>query len=124
MVIILDMVNVMDKKDSTWLLTLAENINAYLKHHNEQKRYKGRFVRWIDPRLLIMVKLYTAYPEALPQSEFVDDMHCKMTISNAVHWLADQKLIIIDRLSKERHKPNYLHLSDAGKDFVNYASPD
>jgi len=105
----------MDNQDSTWLLTLAENINAYNKHltlaeninaYNkhlaDKKQTNERFTRWVDPRLLIMVKLNTAYPEALPQSLFVDDMHCGNTISRAVNWLADQKLIIIDRLSTKR----------------------
>lgn len=112
----------MDNQDSTWLLTLAENINAYNKHLADKKQTNERFTRWVDPRLLIMVKLNTAYPEALPQSLFVDDMHCGNTISRAVNWLADQKLIIIDRLSTKEGRPNYLHLSDSGRDFIEYAT--
>lgn len=106
--------------DSNYLTALEKNIATYLRHR------KITVYHWINPRVIILVQLFEAHPEPLPQSSFIDELHDRQVISRAVNDLVDNGFLVVERLkSSGMGAPlKYLHLSDSGKQFVEYIDPD
>jgi DNA-binding MarR family transcriptional regulator len=104
--------------DSDYLVALESNISAYLKHN------KITIHHWLNPRLIILLKLYKAYPEPLPQASFIDDLHDRQTISRAVNHLKDTGFVLVERYAGQIGRPKFLHLSDKGVEFINHIDPE
>jgi DNA-binding HxlR family transcriptional regulator len=105
--------------DAKYIIALERNISAYLKHREITIHH------WINPRVVILVKLFDAYPEPLAQSSFIDDLHDYNTISRAVNHLEDKGFVSIERIKASRGTPpKYLHLTDMGKQFINHIDPE